>query len=610
MAEMTDNRPIELVMAALQSGDLLAAERHCRAALKCSPDDSRLLQLLGHALQWQGRGHDALAVFSRLVERHPEHGAHWSSYAEALHGTGDPVATEQALQTAVRCAPDDPERLCELGLIQLENGKPAEALATLTRAYELAPASLALRLHLARACLACGDDRAEALLHPWRQWLPLSDDLLNPLADLLLQLGDLENGITLLEDVVSRAPTGWKTQLSLAKSYERVNRVEQARAMLQSIVASAPVDTDAELRREVERQQAQLAMRAASYASARELLERAGPAPGADDAHLFALAKVHDRLGDTDSAMRALGAAHGFQMQQLQSSSPSLLAPGAPRLPHVDDRVSGDDYRAWPTLKAPDVNQSPIFVVGFPRSGTTLLEQMLDAHAGLQSMDERPFFHVLAQQLENVGVHMPQDLSTLTQHDCDELRRGYAFLTGQKIARREGTRLVDKNPLNMSWLPLIHRIFPRAKFILALRHPCDVILSCYLQHFRAAPMAAACRSLDHLAHAYVAAMQHWLHHARVFGADVFVSRHEDLVADTPAQLGRIAAFLDLDAPESMLDFADHARRKGYIGTPSYAQVIEPISAKGVGRWKSYAPYFEPLLPILQPILSHWGYEDS
>src|SRR6185437_10188533 len=241
------------------------------------------------------------------------------------------------------------------------------------------------------------------------------------------------------------------------------------------------------------------------------------------------------------------------------------------------------------------------------RSGTTLLEQMLDAHPNLQSMDERPFFNMLSNRLEDVGIEIPRDLGKLTQRDCDELRKGYLLMACSKVPRRWDARLVDKNPMNMLWLPMIHRLFPRAKFILAIRHPCDVILSCYMQNFRAALLAAAGQSLERLARAYVEAMESWLYHVEIFKPEVFVSRYEDLVADTPGQTCRIAEFLGLDDAERMLDFSHRAREKGYIKTPSYTQVIEPINSRGINRWQRYQEYFKPVLPIMQPMLDHWGY---
>lgn len=605
---MADDMLIDPIVAALQSGDLVAAERCCRTALEQAPDEPDLLLLLGLGLHRQGRQRDAVGVFARLVELCPEDSVHWSNYASALDRVGDREAAERAAETAVHFALNDPDRLDELGLMQLQNGKPVAAQATLMRAHDLVPDSVAIRLHAARACLACRDHRADALLQTWREWLPLSDEVLGELAKLLVQVGELGDSIKLLEDLVRRVPDDWSAQLLLARVYERVNRLGEAQAKLQVVLATVPIDADPGIRREVESQQAQLAMRRGSYASARALLEKVGPGHDAHDAHYFALANACDRLGDAAATMRALERAHAIQIGQLRLSNPYLLEADAPLLPHVNDRVSESDYRGWRTLKAPDTSQSPVFVVGFPRSGTTLLEQMLDAHPGLQSMDERPFLNMLAGQLENVGLKIPQDLHELLQSDCDELRKGYVILACGKVARQWGTRLVDKNPLNMSWLPMIHRIFPHAKFIFVLRHPCDVILSCYLQNFRSAPLVAACRSLENLAHAYVGAMDNWLHHAGLFRPDVFVSRYEDLVADPSAQTGRIAAFLELGEAEAMLGFAERAKQKGYIRTPSYTQVIEPISAKGVGHWRQYARHFEPVLPILQPLLTHWGYD--
>lgn len=610
MSKMADDILISPIVADLQSGDLVAAEHRCRTALEQAPDEPDILLLLGLGLHRQGRQRDAVGIFARLVELCPGDSVHWSNYASALDRVGDRETAERAAETAVRLAPGDPERLDELGLLQLQNGKPMAAQVTLMRAHELAPDSVEIRLHAARACLACRDHRADALLQTWREWLPLSDGLLGELAKLLVQVGELGDSIELLEDLVRRTPDDWSAQLLLARVYERVNRLGQAQAKLQVVLATVPIDADPGIGREVESQQAQLAMRRRSYASARALLEKVGPGHEAHDAYYFALASACDRLGDATATMRALETAHAIQIRQLRLSNPYLLEADAPLLPHVDDRVSEDDYRGWRALKAPDRSQSPVFVVGFPRSGTTLLEQMLDAHPDLQSMDERPFLNILAGQLEGVGLEIPRDLHKLVQSDCDELRKGYVVLACGKVARLWGTRLVDKNPLNMSWLPMIHRIFPQAKFILVLRHPCDVILSCYLQNFRSAPLVAACRSLENLAHAYVAAMNNWLHHAALFNPDVFVSRYEDLVADPQAQTGKIAAFLELGDAEAMLGFAERARQKGHIRTPSYTQVIEPISAKGVGHWRHYARYFEPVLPILQPMLAHWGYDSG
>ncbi len=603
---MTDTAT-DPIVAALQVNDAAEAERLCRLRLQQQPDEPTLLVLLAVSLWRQGRRDEALAIYAGLAHANPDSSVHWGNYATALQTAGDLAAAEDALKTLLRLVPDDPDRLDELGVVQLRLGKPVDARDTLLRAFGKAPDSPRIRIHAARACSVCRDSRADRLLEPWRTWLPLEDALQFDLAELLTQTGEAAIAVGLLEELLARNPSHREAQLLCASLYERVNRLDDAEALLRKISDSG-AESDEAVRCEIAHQRAELAARRRQYASARSILEQAGPRNDRDIAHWFALARVCDRLGDTAAAMRALDMAHALQVREMKAAVPHFFEPGAEILANADARVSADEYRKWPELRAPDTSQSPVFVVGFPRSGTTLLEQMLDAHPRLQSMDERPFFNMLSTQLENsTGLEIPRDLGRLDQRDCDELRKGYLILACGKVPRRWDARLVDKNPLNMLWLPMIHRMFPHAKFILALRHPCDVILSCYMQNFRAAVLAVAGQSLEHLAHAYVAAMRNWLHHVEVFKPDVFVSRYEDLVADTPGQTRRIASFLGLDDADAMLNFAARAREKGYIKTPSYTQVIEPINTTGLGRWQRYREYFEPVLPILAPMLEHWGY---
>lgn len=599
---------IATIVTALEVGDPWSAERHCRELLQQQPGDADLRVMLALSLWRQGGHNEALGIYADLAHAYPDSSLHWGNYATALQTAGDLVAAEDALKTLIRLVPDDPERLDELGIVQSQLGKPREARDTLLRAFGKAPDSPRIRIHAAQACSACRDSRADHLLAPWRDWLPLKDDALKlELADLLAQIGEAAAALPLLEEILARDPAHSAAQILSASLYERVNRLEDADTQLRKISASG-AEADPGVRREIAHQHGELASRRRQYAHARSILEQTGPRNDKDIAHWFTLARVCDRLDDTHAAMRALETGHALQLEEVKAVVPHFFEPEAEILPNVNRSVSMEAYRSWPKLMAPDASQSPVFVVGFPRSGTTLLEQMLDAHPRLQSMDERPFFNMLSNQLENsTGIEVPGDLGRLNQRDCDELRKGYLILACGKVPRRWGARLVDKNPLNMLWLPMIHRMFPRAKFVLALRHPCDVILSCYMQNFRAAVLAVAGQSLDHLACAYVAAMRSWLHHVDVFKPDVFVSRYEDLVNDAPGQTRKIASFLGLEDADSMLDFAAHAREKGYIKTPSYTQVIEPINTQGLGRWQRYREYFEPVLPTLAPVLEHWGY---
>jgi hypothetical protein len=269
--------------------------------------------------------------------------------------------------------------------------------------------------------------------------------------------------------------------------------------------------------------------------------------------------------------------------------------------------VDRSAYARWPPATASASEPDPVFVVGFPRSGTTLLEQMLDAHPDFCSMDERAFIHELTERMEQVGQRYPHDLASLSSTEVEQLRASYFRMVGRVVPDLGPRRLVDKNPLNMLCLPMIMRLFPRARIIVCLRHPCDVLLSCTMQSFRSPAFMVLCSSLQRLARGYVAAFEQWFRQVNVFAPQVFEWRYESVVENSHEQLARLAAFLGVVDASPMARFAEHARNKRFISTPSYAQVTQRIHPRAVGRWRSYHAQFEPVLPLLQPVMERLGY---
>lgn len=594
------------IVALQRQGDFAQAEQRCRDALARYPDDANLLFMLALSLHLQQRRDEALPLYAHLTELAPQSALHWSNYATILGEAGQRDAAEKAWRRVAALDAHDTNARIQIGLLLIERKQYLAAREALLDAFELERESPLTRIHAARACALAQDFRgAEDLLGPWRRWLPLHDDALQlDLARQLMPLGRAPDTEFLLADIVARNPHMPEARLLLARVKERLNRLDEAERLAQeSDLASASES----LHREFAQLRATLQLRRGDAAEARRLLEQVGPVHPLDYAHYFELARACDKLRDPTATMAALDRAHALQVDELKHGSPESFAPDAAALPGDIRYVDAAQYRTWPAFNAPSAHDSPIFVVGFPRSGTTLLEQMLDAHPRLQSMDENPFFERLARKLRAHDARILEDLSVLRQYDCDELRKQYWRMVGERVTRRKDAQIVDKNPLNLLWLPFIFRLFPHARFILCLRHPCDVMLSCYMQNFRSVILAAACESLPRLARAYGQAMQCWIGHIEVFRPDVFESRYEELVAGPAAQAQRIANFLDLDDAASMLRFDAHAREKGFIATPSYSQVIQPLNTKALGRWHRYRPWFEPVLPTLQPMLEHWGY---
>lgn len=603
---MNESAIFKDIVEALRTGNPVEAERLSRGVLDDSPRHIDAMLSLALSLHAQHRTDAALDAFRRLTEVQPESGVHWSNYATILAELGRSEEAESAWRQAMEADPNDPEPRIQIGLMLVARKDYLDARVMLLDAFELDQDNPRPRILAANACSLAQDFRGcEDLLKPWRNWLPLSDESLQmDLARLLLLLAEAPGARAVLEDLLARNPQRADARILLARVIERFNLLDEAEALLQPLDA---MDLSDGMRRQVMRTHAMLALRRKDAARARSLLEHATPLNDNDYAYYYDLAAVCDKLGDAAGAMQALAEAHARHTADLKHATPDCFGPATPPLSGPTRFVTAEEFSRWPNHRAPDSRNSPIFVVGFPRSGTTLLEQMLDAHPGLQSMDETPFFERLAGKLRAHDVRILDDLSVLRQYDVDELRKRYLLMSAERIQRRWDAQLVDKNPINMLWLPMMYRLFPAAKFILCLRHPCDVLLSCYMQNFRSSLLGAACENLPRLAGAYVQAMQCWLRNAEVLKPNVLISRYEDLVDDFPTQTRRIADFLELTDAAPMLQFDRRAREKGYIGTPSYSQVIEPINTKGLNRWRRYREYFEPVLPILQPMLDHWGY---
>jgi hypothetical protein len=161
--------------------------------------------------------------------------------------------------------------------------------------------------------------------------------------------------------------------------------------------------------------------------------------------------------------------------------------------------------------------------------------------------------------------------------------------------------------MNILRLPAIRRVFPNARILLAVRHPCDVILSCYMQQFRAPDFALLCRSIDSLGLGFRRTFDYWYAQGALVAPAVHEINYENLVRDFEAGMRAVTDFLELPWDEHMLRPAERAQAKGYISTPSYAQVMQPVHQKSVDRWRRYEKHFAAALPALEPYLVRWGY---
>lgn len=596
------------IVSALKAGDASGAERLARARLAGDMGDTQAMVLLAIAMSMLDRQPEVIELYRKLIELEPGEPSHHNNLGTALRDSGDLDGAEQAYRAALALDSSDAGALANLGTLRWQQGDAVDTRNIMLAVARLDPGMPEARIYGGLACHECADTKMAAeLVADCNQWPYLGPVLESDLATLLMQLERTDDAERRLRAVLDHPEAEGIARLRLAGQMERLNRLDDAEALLDG----APIEAmDKDEERVV---RAALAARRGRYDEAVSLYRgvlNAHPDEIAKAPQWFALAKACDSAKDAAGAMEALAAAHALQMRQAARLVPKLMEPDSNPLNITSFPVQAARYERWKDDPgAPDAKASPIFIVGFPRSGTTLLEQMLDAHPGVRSMDERAFLQNVIKRVQATGDRVyPDDLDQLEPGELEELRGVYWECVRGVVQLEPGERLVDKNPLNILRLPMIHRIFPNARIVLALRHPCDVILSNYMQSFRAPEYQVLCSSLERLARGYANAMNFWSYHAELFKPAVLDLRYEDLLDDVALQTRRIAEHLDLNDATALEKFQERARAKGFISTPSYSQVVEPLNKKAVGRWQRYSEYLAPVIPALEPAMKRWNYE--
>lgn len=595
-------------IAAYRTGRFGDAALGCRRVLESRPADEAALTVLAMAEHAAGRHTQAAEAFEALTRAYPRTPEYWANLGYMLRLAGRYAEAEAAFGRSLELAPRAASTLANLGLLMLDMGRLGAARHRFLDAVEADPTFLPGAIHAAIACFECGDlRRAEQLIPPRERWAEAEGELRHDLAMALIHVGRTEDAEQVL-DPRTLGPGDGRALARLAMLRERTNRLDEARALLDRVRA-APGADDPDLRSDILTVEGALAMRAKDYPRAQALTEEllAGKLPDTARASaLFTLGAIADKQGRPDAAMEALAQAHAIHFALAAEIVPAVAHSGEEPL-QIATRLMQPEECGFAAAREAEGPQ-PVFIVGFPRSGTTMLEQMLDAHPGFVSMDEQPILQRCIEEMQALGHDYPHQLDRLSSDEVARMRAVYWQEVGRILDVGPGQTLVDKNPLNLLRLPVIRRMFPAARIILALRHPCDVVLSCYMQNFRSPAFMVLCSSLERLAKSYVNAMRNWIHHQDLLRPEVLQLRYEETCADFPAQVGRIAEFLRIADRAPLARFSEHAARKGYISTPSYSQVIEPVNTRAVARWHAYRRHFDAALPILQPVADHWGYD--
>ncbi|HWT15541.1 MAG TPA: sulfotransferase [Patescibacteria group bacterium] len=496
---------------------------------------------------------------------------------------GDAATAQATLSRVIADTREHPEALRLFGLLQLRQRRAAEAVATLRRALAQWPDDALLRSDLASALAASGD--LDGALASWRRATELDPDAAMPWFNLGRQLqlrGDSVAAADALMRATTRMPDFLPARVLLGDALVHLGRFDEATASYRDALAVMPACGDAW------RGLANIKTRAlddTDRAQMRALLDAAHTADSDRIAIGFALGKAEEDAGHYNEAVSALTLANTLQRR---------LAPWREAaLRDYVDQVLAATIKL-PKPPNPDFGREAIFIVGLPRSGSTLLEQMLSAHPQVEGASELPDLgEVLVAELNRRGQPWPHWIGQATAQDWLRLGRDYLKRTARW--RQHRPRHTDKMPENWKFAGVLRAMLPGAHIIDMRRDPLETAWSCYKQQFYQLPHFG-CDFAD------IAA---YLHHCER-ALDVWrerdpqhlhVQHYEALVAHPEVELRRLLAALGLEFAPSCLDYARSSRS---VRTASAAQVREPLRAD-----TARAPRYGALLDPLRAELARW-----
>jgi len=605
------------VFTRIKMGDLPGARAAAEQALRTTPKDQALLGLAGMLACRTGDLPGGILRLRKALEIEPADQPTRNNLVRALIETG---ALDEA---AALCADagNDPRMLRLSAYIHHQRGDFARAIADYEAVVAALPDDFESWNNLGNLHAANGyGERAE---EPLRKAIALRPDIALPyinLAKLLCGLQRADEGAALLREATATFPDNAEIQAELGLAEAARNDTMAAEQAYRAAIALSPGFTPAYLDLAVQ-------LDSLNRVDALTALAEEARAKGIDDpaigfvhatalrrqgAHAEALriaqeippsinpirraqlvGELADRTDDTALAFAAFTEMNQAALAQagLDQASAEFMA----EIVANGDRLTAERVAAWTPVDIEASPPSPIFLVGFPRSGTTLLDTLLMNIPSLHILEEQPVIRAVQAELGD-----PERIGSLTSDEANRLRAKYFETLATLSPAAPGQRIVDKFPLHMARMDIIHRLFPDAKVIFVERHPADCVLSGFMASFELNPAMLNFTSLDGAAKLYDAASTAWSRAEALLPLDVCHIRYERMIEDLEGEMRRLLDFLGIAWDDRVLDNQGSAARRDQIRTASYSQVGQPIYNRALGRWERYRPQLEPVLPLLAP----------
>ncbi len=520
----------------------------------------------------------------------------WHHLAGLIHcRKRNPERGVEHLRLAAEAEPSNAGFKVMLARALIDSGNPADVLRM--QKPPVRPTSAELALWQARAEAASATGSAADAAEAWR--ILANNNRTDPdswinLGRSLFALKDFDEAERACLQALEVSPHNVNALLTLGLILERTNQLDALDRLLDITLLNGVGKAQLSYLWAVREQ------RAGNLGAAREWLLKSDPLEDPVRWNRLRI-KIADREGDVQASFDAAAAmnratphfdgwrrrAAAFR-QELRDLAAAMTPDWANRLPSVE----------------PGSIPRPAFLLGVPRSGTTLLDTLLMGHPSIRVIEEKEILRRAGQIAGPISRLPDAQESALA-----EARHAYLEeLTGY-VGADFGGKAIDKNPFNMVLAPLIDVLFRGARIIFAVRHPCDVVLSGFMQSYVPNIGMASFMDLADGADLYDAAMTVWMRSTELLPLNAHTVAYEELVENPAAQLHAVTDFLGLSWDDRVMNHRITAKARGPLTNTSYDQVTEALTSAAVGRWRRYEKQLEPVLPILLPWAKRLGYQD-
>lgn len=549
---------------------------------------------------------EAESVYKEIIKSHPNFADAHHMFAVVCLQKGDLVKAEQIFKQAIALDENQADFYSNLGNVLAAQNKTEQAFESFNKAILIDPTNITAMGNAVTALLEM--HRVFEAKELCMKLLSIEPNDITSLMNLAsIQLDEREPfaAIDTLRKALQVQPENADLLIQLASNLELVNELDDANEVICKALSINPQIAKSCLiygvisRRKnnlsIAEQQLNLALK--QGLSAKEQLEA-----------LNQLGLCLDKQQKPKDAFLAFSKSN--QLMKEVTDNPSIN--GQLFLDNVyalSDYFNQQKVNELEHKFAAEIDFSPVFFVGFPRSGTTLMEQILKAHPQIVTTDEMSPLAEIINEIRAIKGGYPAGLNHLTVNEINAFRQRYINRCEELFNGITDAQVVDKLPLNIVHLGLAKILFPKAKFIVALRDPRDACLSCFMQKFELNNAMSNFLDLNDTGLTYQAVMNLWLQYRAIFDGSWVEYKYEDLVAEFEPTVTSVLEFMDVAWVDELNHYRDKIKSRS-VSTPSYRDVTSKINNSALERWKGYEQELSPILPMLAPFIDHFGYRHS